>query len=45
LCGWLGCGKEFKKKELLLIKDNIGSESDMFPLGRCDGIPWLLNGV
>lgn len=32
LCGWLGCGKEFKKKKLLLnhLEDHIGSESDMF---------------
>ena len=32
LCGWLGCGKEFKKKKLLLnhLESHIGSESDMF---------------
>jgi hypothetical protein len=32
LCGWLGCGKEFKKKKLLLnhLENHIGSESDMF---------------
>ena len=32
LCGWLGCGKEFKKKMLLLnhLQDHIGSESNMF---------------
>ena len=31
-CGWLGYGKEFKKKKLILnhFEDHIGSESDMF---------------
>jgi hypothetical protein len=32
LCEWLGCGKHFGKKKLLLnhLEEHIGSESDMF---------------